>query len=199
MLNLHCQLDAVAACGLHDAMPAVIAQLTDAPFSTALLAGLTFQLCLLWLVSVLVPLGTGDLARPDWDLEWLVTLPSPDQHRAVGARVRAQRGQSGRPAGPAAHHHHDRLVLGPGWLSPLLALAASLVLLLLAAMLRTLVDTGLRLSLAPSKLANLQAMISILCTAAHVCRHVVRHGQRGLRVWLGRRHAGLDRAGHRPA
>ncbi len=164
VLNLHCQLDAVAACGLQDAMPAVIAQMMSAPFSTALLAGLTFQLCLMWTVSVLVPLGTGDLARPDWDLEWLVTLPSPIS-TVLWARVFERSVVN--PAGLLALLPTTTMVAwysNLGWFSPLLALAASLVLLLLAAMLRTLVDTGLRLSLAPSKLANLQAMISILCT-----------------------------------
>ena len=164
VLNLHCQLDAVAACALPDAMPVVIAQMMSAPFSTALLAGLTFQLCLMWTVSVLVPLGSGDLARPDWDLEWLVTLPSPI-NTVLWARVFERSVVN--PAGLLALLPTTTMVAwysSLGWFSPLLALAASLVLLLLAAMLRTLVDTGLRLSLAPSKLANLQAMISILCT-----------------------------------
>ena len=165
VLNLHCQLDAVAACGLHHAMPAVIAHLSTTPFSAALLAGLAFQLTLLWLVSVLVPLGTGDLARPDWDLEWLVTLPTP-MATLLWARVLERSVVN--PAGVLAMLPTTTMVAwysGHGWLSPLLALAASLVLLLLAAMLRTLVDTGLRLSLAPSKLGNLQAMISIVSLA----------------------------------
>ena len=162
VLNLHCQLDAVVACGLHHATPAVIAHLTATPFSTALLAGLAFQLTLLWLVSVLVPLGTGDLARPDWDLEWLVTLPAPIA-TVLWARVFERSVVN--PAGVLAVLPTTTMIAwysGHGWLSPLLVLAASLVLLLLAAMLRTLVDTGLRLSLAPSKLGNLQAMISIM-------------------------------------
>ncbi|MGK5026715.1 CPBP family intramembrane glutamic endopeptidase [Janthinobacterium sp. RB2R34] len=162
VLNLHCQLDAVAACGLQQAMPAVIAHLTTTPFSAALLAGLSFQLTLLWLVSVLVPLGTGELARPDWDLEWLVTLPTP-MTTLLWARVFERSVVN--PAGMLAVLPTTTMVAwysGHGWLSPVLALAVSLVLLLLAAMLRTLVDTGLRLSLAPSKLGNLQAMISIL-------------------------------------
>ncbi|OBV39121.1 CPBP family intramembrane glutamic endopeptidase [Janthinobacterium psychrotolerans] len=163
VLNLHCQLDAVAACARQDAMPAVIAQMMATPFSTALLAGLTFQLSLMWLVSVLVPLGAGDLARPDWDLEWLATLPSPIS-TVLWARVFER--SVANPAGLLAVLPTTTMVAwysGLGWYSPVLALAASLVLLLLAAMLRTLVDTGLRLSLAPSRLANLQAMISLLC------------------------------------
>lgn len=162
VLNLHCQLDAVAACGSAGNMPAVIAQLMAAPFSPALLTGLAFQLTLLWLVSVLVPLGTGELARPDWDLEWLVTLPAPIS-TVLWARVFERSVVN--PAGVLALLPTTTMMAwyaGHGWASPVLALAASLALLLLAAMLRTLVDTGLRLSLAPSKLGNLQAMVSIL-------------------------------------
>ena len=163
VLNLHCQLDAVAACGLHGGMDAVSTQLMAGPFSAALLAGLSFQLTLLWLVSVLVPLGTGELARPDWDLEWLVTLPASTS-TVLWARVLER--SVANPAGLLALLPTTAMIAwysGYGWWSPLPALAASLVLLMLAAMLRTLVDTGLRLSLAPSKLGNLQAMISILC------------------------------------
>ena len=179
VLNLHCQLDAVAACGLHHAMPAVIAHLSTTPFSAALLAGLAFQLTLLWLVSVLVPLGTGDLARPDWDLEWLVTLPTP-MATLLWARVLERSVVN--PAGVLAMLPTTTMVAwysGHGWLSPLLALAASLVLLLLAAMLRTLVDTGLRLSLAPSKLGNLQAMISIVSLAPMYAGMSLGMGQTG--------------------
>lgn len=163
VLNLHCQLDAVAACGLHGGMDAVSTQLMAGPFSAALLAGLTFQLTLLWLVSVLVPLGTGELSRPDWDLEWLVTLPASTS-TVLWARVLER--SVANPAGLLAVLPTSTMIAwysGYGWWSPLPALAASLVLLMLAAMLRTLVDTGLRLSLAPSRLGNLQAMISILC------------------------------------
>ncbi|OYO32261.1 type II CAAX endopeptidase family protein [Janthinobacterium sp. PC23-8] len=166
VLNLHCQLDAVAACSLPDAIPAVtahmIAQLKSTPFSTALLAGLTFQLSLMWLVSVLVPLGAGDLARPDWDLEWLVTLPASTS-TVLWARV-VERSVAN-PVGVLAVLPSTTMIAwysGLSWLSPVVALAASLALLLPAAMLRTLVDTGVRLSLAPSKLANLQALISIM-------------------------------------
>ena len=163
LFNLHCQLDAVAACGIRGGMDAVGAQLAAGPFSAALLAGLTFQLTLLWLVSVLVPLGTGELARPDWDLEWLVTLPASTT-TLLWARVLER--SVANPAGLLAVLPTTTIIAwysGLGWLAPLPALAASLILLLLAAMLRTLVDTGLRLSLAPSKLGNLQAMLSILC------------------------------------
>lgn len=168
VLNMHCLLDQVAACqargSLHTGshlLDPVIAQLMATPFSPALVGGLTLQLALLWLVSVLLPLGMGELSKPDWDLEWLVTLPV-EKSTLLWARVLERTLVN--PAGLLALWPSTTVIAwysGQGWLSPLSGLLASLVLLALAAMLRTLVDTGLRLSLTPSRLGNLQAVISL--------------------------------------
>ena len=168
VLNMHCLLDQVATCqargslytGIHLLDP-VIAQLMATPFSAALISGLTLQLALLWLVSVLLPLGMGELSKPDWDLEWLVTLPV-EKSTLLWARVLERTLVN--PTGLLALWPSTTLIAwysGQGWMSPLSGLLASLVLLALAAMLRTLVDTGLRLSLTPSRLGNLQAVISL--------------------------------------
>ncbi|STR18852.1 CAAX amino terminal protease self- immunity [Janthinobacterium lividum] len=168
VLNMHCLLDQVAACqargslytGSHLLDP-VIAQLMATPFSAALIGGLTLQLALLWLVSVLLPLGMGELSKPDWDLEWLVTLPV-EKSTLLWARVLERTLVN--PAGLLALWPSTTVIAwysGQGWMSPLSGLLASLVLLALAAMLRTLVDTGLRLSLTPSRLGNLQAVMSL--------------------------------------
>jgi membrane protease YdiL (CAAX protease family) len=168
VLNMHCLLDQVAACQAQGSMQAgerllapVIAELIGHPFSTALAGGLTLQLMLLWLVSVLLPLGMGELSKPDWDLEWLVTLPV-DKATLLWARVLERTVVN--PAGLLALWPSTTVIAwysGQGWLSPLSGLAASLLLLALAAMLRTLVDTGLRLSLSPARLGNLQALLSV--------------------------------------
>ncbi|MGX9776286.1 CPBP family intramembrane glutamic endopeptidase [Janthinobacterium aestuarii] len=168
VLNMHCLLDQVAACqargslytGSHLLDP-VIAQLMATPFSAALIGGLTLQLALLWLVSVLLPLGMGELSKPDWDLEWLVTLPV-EKSTLLWARMLERTLVN--PTGLLALWPSTTVIAwysGQGWMSPLSGLLASLVLLALAAMLRTLVDTGLRLSLTPSRLGNLQAVISL--------------------------------------
>ncbi|MGK5060018.1 CPBP family intramembrane glutamic endopeptidase [Janthinobacterium sp. LB2P49] len=168
VLNMHCLLDQVAACqargslhtGSHLLEP-VIAQLMATPFSAALAGGLTLQLALLWLVSVLLPLGMGELAKPDWDLEWLVTLPIA-KSTLLWARVLERTLVN--PAGLLALWPSTTVIAwysGQGWFSPLSGLLASLILLALAAMLRTLIDTGLRLSLNASQLGNLQAVISL--------------------------------------
>ncbi|MCC7600067.1 CPBP family intramembrane metalloprotease [Janthinobacterium sp. FW305-129] len=168
VLNMHCLLDQVAACQVRGSLytdnhllDPVIAQLMGAPFSTALIGGLTLQLALLWLVSVLLPLGMGELSKPDWDLEWLVTLPV-EKSTLLWARVLERTLVN--PAGLLALWPGTTMIAwyaGQGWLSPLSGLLTSLVLLALAAMLRTLVDTGLRLSLNPAQLGNLQAVISL--------------------------------------
>jgi len=168
VLNMHCLLDQVASCQAQGSMQAgerllapVIAELIGHPFSTALAGGLTLQLILLWLVSVLLPLGMGELSKPDWDLEWLVTLPV-DKATLLWARVLERTVVN--PAGLLALWPSTTVIAwysGQGWLSPLSGLAASLLLLALAAMLRTLVDTGLRLSLSPARLGNLQALLSV--------------------------------------
>lgn len=168
VLNMHCLLDQVAACQAQGSMQAgerllapVITELIGHPFSTALAGGLTLQLMLLWLVSVLLPLGMGELSKPDWDLEWLVTLPV-DKATLLWARVLERTVVN--PTGLLGLWPSTTMIAwysGQGWLSPLSGLAASLLLLALAAMLRTLVDTGLRLSLSPARLGNLQALLSV--------------------------------------
>lgn len=161
IVNLHCELNAIAACQGHNYDQIIMDQLRSAPFSMALVASLTMQLSLLWLISVLLPLGSGELSKPDWDLEWLVTLPT-SASTLLWARVLER--SIANPVGLIALLPTTTILAwygGYGWLAPLPALVLSLVLLLAAAMLRTLVDTGLRLKLAPSSLGNLQAFISI--------------------------------------
>lgn len=133
-----------------------------AAFGPALLHLLSVETALLTLAAVLVPLGSRELAQADWDLEWLVTLPV-DIGPLLWARI-AER---------SIADAFGLLALCPAcivlaWQAGLrygavpLGLLAALPLLALAAMARTLVDTGLRLHLAPSRLRNLQAAISVV-------------------------------------
>jgi hypothetical protein len=96
------------------------------------------------LLAVLLPLGSKEMAQPDWDLEWLVTMPV-ERSTLLWGRVleRSASNASGwlalLPASawqrgiPATH--------GPCCRWP----AGRRVLLPLAAMLHTLADTGLRM------------------------------------------------------
>ncbi|WEF30967.1 type II CAAX endopeptidase family protein [Pseudoduganella chitinolytica] len=165
LLNLHCELAPVTACASaakpFDAQQVAARELAGGGFSTALMQGLTLHLALLWLASLLVPLGSRELAHTDWDLEWLVTLPVP-RTTLLWARVLER----------TVTNATGLLMLWPTclviawhgglrwWAVPAATLAA-LALLAPAAMARTLVDTGLRLALPPSQLRNLQAAISV--------------------------------------
>jgi membrane protease YdiL (CAAX protease family) len=129
--------------------------------SDALMRGLSMEMTLLLLVVILVSLGTRELAQPDWDLEWLVTLPvrmptllwSRLLERSVANPVGVL---TLLPAGTI-------LAWGGGlrWSAVLVGAIGVFPLLLLGALARTLVDTGLRLRLAAAKLRNLQAVLSI--------------------------------------
>jgi hypothetical protein len=115
------------------------------------------------LIAVLLPLGSKEMAQPDWDLEWLVTMPV-ERSTCCGARAGTQcqqRQSAGWVAAGLWRHrlacrHMDRAAGG---------LLAAVVLLPLAAMLHTLADTGLRMWLPASQLRNLQAV-----TGCSTCR-----------------------------
>lgn len=169
VLNMHCALD-LAGCRsmvkVHDdpaMLSAITTQLQAHPFSAALAAGLTLQMLLMWISSVLLPLSSRELAQGEWDLEWLATLPV---RRAPLLWARLLERTVVNPAGVLALWPACSVLAwygGHGWLSMPLGAAAALPLLMLAALARTLADTGLRLSLPPSQLRNLQAMASVVC------------------------------------
>jgi len=138
--------------------------LPEAPgrfLSPGVLHGATLEACFLLLAALLVALGSRELAQPDWDLEWLVTLPM-NLWTLLGVRIIERTIVN--PAGLLALWPFLSLLAWEGgyrYLAPILGLAFTLILLVITALLRTLVDTGLRLILPPPKLRNLQAVISI--------------------------------------
>jgi hypothetical protein len=135
--------------------------LQAAPFHPALMQAAVMQASLLFGIAFLLPLGSKELAQPDWDLEWLVTLPL--QRRTLLLARIAERTLAN-PSGILALWPMCMAVAwhsGYRWSTPLLAAACTLPLLACAAALRTVADTGLRLRLAPSQLRNLQAIASV--------------------------------------
>jgi membrane protease YdiL (CAAX protease family) len=164
ILNMHCRLDTAARdCTAQAArgLELAAAELATASFSSALAQAVSLELLVLLLVAIVLPLGSKELAHADWDLEWLVTLP---MQRAALLWSRVAERAIATPAGWLALWPLCLMVAwhsGYRWAAPLLALGATLPLLLLAAALRTVADTGLRLRLAPSQLRNLQALASV--------------------------------------
>lgn len=168
ILNLHCAIDHTQACmkaGSLKDNPAVqyliMDRLQASGFSIKLAAAATLQLLMLWVASVLIPLSSREMAQVEWDLEWLVTLPV---QRGALLWGRLLERTVANPSGVMSVWPGCIVLAwygGHGWWAALSGLAAASLLLMLAALARTLVDTGLRLSLAPSQLRNLQAMASV--------------------------------------
>jgi ABC-2 type transport system permease protein len=110
----------------------------------------------------LFSIGNGELARPDWDLEWLATLPISTPaliHTRIITRTLLN------PTGFVFLAPFLCALAWEAWsfgAAVLLGVAATLMLLAVAATLQTLCDTGLKLRLSPAQLRNLQAAISIL-------------------------------------
>lgn len=131
-------------------------------FSDALLIGASFLVLLLWISSLLMNVASGELAKSDWDLEWLITLPIRSD-TLVWARILER--SLVQPSG-VLQVYTACVVLawfsGFRWLAPIVAVGAAWPLMLLGAVARTLIDTGLRLSLRPAQLRNLHAVLSVL-------------------------------------
>jgi ABC-2 type transport system permease protein len=168
-LNIQCYLEPSSQCVWLTAkkhvrinIDAAAQELHDTGFTPPVARTLTMQLSLLFLVSVLLPLSSREIAAADWDLEWLVTLPVERSTLLWGRIVERTLAN---PTGWIMLTPCCTMLAwyaGLGWAAPLAALAATLALLPLAAMLRTLADTGLRMSLAPSQLRNIQAVTAII-------------------------------------
>ncbi len=130
-------------------------------FSTALTVGITYLLLVFWSASLLLTVASGELAKPEWDLEWLVTLPVRTE-TLVWARILERSVVN--PSGFLALAPACTVIAwlsGYRWLAPILGILASWPLLVLAALFRTLIDTGLRLKMSASQLRNLHAVISV--------------------------------------
>ena len=168
LLNMQCRLPTGSQCNAagsdvatRGALRKARDELQSAPFHPALMQAAVMQASLLFGIAFLLPLGSKELAQPDWDLEWLVTLPL--QRRTLLLARIAERTVAN-PSGILALWPMTMAVAwysGYRWSTPLLGAACTLPLLACAATLRTVADTGLRLRLAPSQLRNLQAIASV--------------------------------------
>jgi ABC-2 type transport system permease protein len=153
IINLHQALDP----GAHSRFTT-----PSGPMSDALLRGLTMEWSLLFIAVILLSLAARELSQPDWDLEWLVTLPL---RMPVLLWSRIIERSIANPIGLLTLFPAGTLIAwisGFRWSAPLVGAIGVLPLLLLAALFRTLVDTGLRMTLAPSRLRNLQAVLSVI-------------------------------------
>ena len=131
-----------------------------------MLKAATLVTLLFLLASTLLAIGNGELARPDWDLEWLATLPLP-LTTLLTSRIASRAVLS--PMGLSTLGPFLLMVAwdaGYRWTAPAIGLVAALPLLLIAATVQTVCDTGLRLRLGPPQLRNLQAAVSLISVGA---------------------------------
>jgi membrane protease YdiL (CAAX protease family) len=131
-------------------------------FSPSLIVGVAFLLLLLWFSSLMLNAASGELAKPDWDLEWLITLPIRSD-TLLWARILER--SVVQPSGVLQIYMACVVIAwfsGLRWLAPLAGVLAAWPLMFLGAVARTLIDTGLRLSLQPAQLRNLHAVLSVL-------------------------------------
>lgn len=168
VLNMQCHLDPASECRYvdqqgerHADLHTAEEELATAPFAAPLLHGLTMEVSILFLIAVLLPLGNKEMAQPDWDLEWLVTMPV---ERGVLLWGRVLERSASNVAGWFALVPAFGVIAwhsGYAWSVLPLAVLAALVLLPPAALLHTLADTGLRMWLPASQLRNLQAVMGL--------------------------------------
>jgi len=139
-----------------------IARAPGSVLSLGVLKGATLEATLLFLAALLIALASREIARPEWDLEWLVTLPLP-LSTLLSSRLIER----------TVTNSAGFIALGPflsvlawycgyRWTAPLVGLGLTVGLLIAVAAVQILVDTGLRLSLSPPKLRNLHAVISVV-------------------------------------
>jgi hypothetical protein len=122
----------------------------------------TLAATLLFMAALFVALANREFARPEWDLEWLVTLPVP-LSTLLWSRL-AERAVTNTPGLVLIAPFLSMIAWECGfrWSAPAIGVALAFSLLCLASVLHTLVDTGLRVSLSPPKLRNLQAIVSVI-------------------------------------
>jgi ABC-2 type transport system permease protein len=125
------------------------------------LQGVTIEATLILIAVLLGAVASQDLTKPEWDLEWLVTLPLP-LSTLIGSmlieRVVANAfGFIFLGAFPLAL----ALKCGYGLAAIPAGIGLAIPLLFLVATVQVLADTWLRLALPPARLRNLQAVANL--------------------------------------
>ncbi|HEY6124923.1 MAG TPA: hypothetical protein VIV63_09735, partial [Steroidobacteraceae bacterium] len=162
MLFVFGSISFTAVLNLHGALDPPDTFWVTVEFSTALSIGIAYLLVVMWTASLLVTVASGELAKPEWDLEWLITLPVRSD-TLLWARI-AERSVVN-PSGVLALLPACTAIAwfsGYRWMAPIIGTLSAWPLLLLAALVRTLIDTGLRLRLRAAQLRNLHAVLSVL-------------------------------------
>jgi membrane protease YdiL (CAAX protease family) len=139
-----------------------IPPLPGTALAPGVMRGATLAVSLLALAALLVALAGREIARPEWDLEWLATLPLP-MSTLLASRL-TERVLTNSAGFLALTPFLCVLAwfCGYRWAAPVLGAAFSAALLVLVATVQTVADTGLRLSLPPHRLRNFHATVSVI-------------------------------------
>ena len=161
LVVLHCEDDPICTMKSPALNGMLAAMLHTAPLSDLMTRGMTMLTALLWLFSVLYPFALASRSGPDWDFEWIATLPMTRTSQLcarIGERAIAN------PTPWFAFVVIGAIVAwyaNAGWLTPLYVLLTTAPLVLLVASIWTVLDLGLHILLAPAALRNLQAMLGL--------------------------------------
>jgi membrane protease YdiL (CAAX protease family) len=139
-----------------------IAPASGAVLAPAVIKGAMLAATLLVLAVLFMTLVNRDIAQPEWDLEWLSTLPLPLPTLLSCRLIERTLTNTAGFLMLVPFLSFLAVECGYGWSAPLIALELTLPLLAIVAVGQTLADTGLRMSLSPPKLRNLQAVISVV-------------------------------------
>jgi membrane protease YdiL (CAAX protease family) len=123
------------------------------------------EVIVLSVATLLTLLAAREFSAPDWDLEWLVTLPVP---LTTLLAVRIAERSLVNPTGLLTLWPFLSIAswrCGAGLAAPLIGLAVTLPLLVIIAAIWTMLDTLPRLWLRPPRLRNLQAIVSVAAVA----------------------------------
>ena len=113
------------------------------------LQGVTFEATLLLITGLLLAMAGRELTRPEWDLEWLITLPLPLSTLLASRLIERVLTNSVGLVALGPFLSVLAWTCGYYWTAPLLGFGLTFALLFLVATFKLLVDTGLRLYLTP--------------------------------------------------
>ena len=145
--------------------PLLLHRIAPAPGSVlapGVMQGATLAVSVLLLAALLIALASREIARPEWDLEWLATLPMPLFTLLASRLIERVVTNSSGFLTLAPFLSVLAWFCGYRWGAPLVGVAITLALLVVVATVQIMVDTGLRLSLPPHRLRNFHALISIV-------------------------------------
>lgn len=128
--------------------------------------GIALQLLVLLLTVFVLNIASKEIAKPEWDLEWLVTLPIPLSNLIS---VRFIERIVVNASGLLIILPFMTVLLwkmGWGYFSAPIGLFLTFALLSFEVMIRTVVDTGMRIIISASTLRNFQAIMSLVASGA---------------------------------